>query len=72
MYKHVGNGYPINRKSHRNRKFKKSTAKSYISNSYQGNSNFHRHRILYILLKSFDLDLKMGYKLGSVMGYGYK
>ena len=33
-----------------NRKFKKSTAKSYISNSYQGNLNSHRHRIFYTLI----------------------
>ncbi len=26
-----------------------STAKIYISNSYQGNLNFHRHRISYTL-----------------------
>lgn len=32
-----------------NRKFLESTAKSYISNSYQGNLNFHRHRIPYTL-----------------------
>lgn len=29
------------------------------------------HDILF-LLKSFDLDLKKGYKLGTIMGYGYK
>lgn len=29
------------------------------------------HDILF-LLKSFDLDLKKGYKLGTVMGYGYE
>ena len=27
-----------------------STAKIYISNSYQGNLNFHRHRISYTLV----------------------
>ncbi len=29
------------------------------------------HDILF-LLKSFDLDLKKGYRLGTIMGYGYK
>ena len=30
------------------------------------------YMIFYFYIKSFDLDLKMGYKLATVMGYGYK
>ena len=46
-------------------------AHGHLLNEQQLYSRGGLHDILF-LLKSFDLDLKMGYKLGSVMGYGYK
>lgn len=44
-------------------------AHGHILNSSQIAKTGGVHDILF-LLKSFDLDLKMGYKLGTVFGYG--
>ncbi|MCD8379618.1 MAG: hypothetical protein LUC95_04675, partial [Lachnospiraceae bacterium] len=45
-------------------------ARGHLLNEQQLYRQGGLHNILF-LLKSFDLDLKKGYKLGTVFGYGY-
>lgn len=45
-------------------------AHGHLLNEQQIYSRGGSHDILF-LLKSYDLDLKKGYKLGTVFGYGY-
>ena len=52
-----------------------STAKNYISNSYQGNLNFYRHKISYTLDKSYNKTLYacfIGYIVKAIVNNFYE